>query len=108
MNTGSCGIAIGDPGYAHAIILESGQNEWKPEFLRIPYDSNQVIQDIFTSGLYDMAPWFLNNNLHILLTGTDLTRNLLIWQRNCRKKMIWEQSAGRISKKNILHRQRIH
>ena len=42
MNTGSCGIAIGDPGYAHAIILESGQNEWKPEFLRIPYDSNQV------------------------------------------------------------------
>ena len=77
MNTGACGIAIGDPGYAHAIILESGQNEWKPEFLRIPYDSNQVIQDIFTSGLYDMAPWFLNNNLHILLTGTDLTPELV-------------------------------
>ena len=77
MNTGSSGIAIGDPGYAHAIILESGQNEWKPEFLRIPYDINQVIQDIFSSGLYDMAPWFLNNNLHILLTGTDLTPNLV-------------------------------
>ena len=77
MNTGSSGIAIGDPGYAHAIILESGQNEWKPEFLRIPYDINQVIQDIFSSGLYDMAPWFLNNNLHILLTGTDLTPDLV-------------------------------
>ena len=36
MNTGSCGIAIGDPGYAHAIILESGQNEWKPEFFADP------------------------------------------------------------------------
>ena len=77
MNTGSSGIAIGDPGYAHAIILESGQNEWKPEFLCIPYDINQVIQDIFSSGLYDMAPWFLNNNLHILLTGTDLTPDLV-------------------------------
>lgn len=77
MNTGSSGITIGDPGYAHAIILESGQNEWKPEFLRIPYDINQVIQDIFSSGLYDMAPWFLNNNLHILLTGTDLTPDLV-------------------------------
>lgn len=77
MNTGSCGIAIGDPGYAHAVILESGENEWKPEFLRIPYDINQVIQDIFESGLYDMAPWFLNNNLHIFLTGTDLTPELV-------------------------------
>ena len=45
--------------------------------MRIPYDSNQVILDIFTSGLYDMAPWFLNNNLHILLTGTDLTPELV-------------------------------
>ena len=51
MNTGSCGIAIGDPGYAHAIILESGQNEWKPEFLRSLYDSNQVILDIYIGTL---------------------------------------------------------
>ena len=40
------------------------------------------------------------------MTGTDLTPELVNLAAEIRrKKMIWEQSAGRISKKSILHRQ---
>lgn len=89
LNTGFVGIAIGDAGYAQCMILH-GQEElresaileatgpqyvmrkkWVPEFLKIPYDNEAVVRDIFTSGLHVMAPWFINSNIQILLTGED-------------------------------------
>lgn len=73
-NTGCVGIAIEDAGYAQCMILHGSENErkrWVPEFLKIPYDTTLVVKDIFDSGLYDMAPWFLNSNIQILLTGID-------------------------------------
>ncbi len=74
-NSGCVGISIGDAGYAQCMILhsakEDGKEVWKPEFLRIPYDNKKVVEDMFSSGLIDKAPWFINSNIQILLTGED-------------------------------------
>ena len=77
--------------------------------MRIPYDSNQVIQDIFYIGTLRYGAMVLNNNLHILLTGTDLTPELV----NLAAKLQEENDMGSKAlaayrRKNILHRQRIH
>ena len=89
-NTGSSGLSIGDPGYAHAIILctetnLNGEHIWKVDNIRIPYDTEPVIRYMFESGLYDYAPWFINNNLHILRTGIDLTVELVETARNLKE-----------------------
>ena len=74
-NPGCTGIAIGDAGYAQCMILQDEESEegkiWKPEFLRVPYDHHKVVRDIFSCGLLEKAPWFINSNIQILLTGTD-------------------------------------
>ncbi len=61
--------------FAQCMILEddteNGKLEWKPTFLKIPYDNKQVVKDIRKSGLLDKAPWFINSNIQILLTGID-------------------------------------
>ena len=73
INTGSCGLAIGAPGYLHAVLLHGQNGEFSPELLKLPYNVNETIRRIFTSGLFDMAPWFMNNNIHTLLYGIDVT-----------------------------------
>lgn len=89
-NTGCVGIAIADAGYAQCLILhgieETEHKKWEPEFLKIPYDTTPVIKDIFTSGLYDMAPWFLNSNLQILLTGIDHSAEMVAMAIDLQRK----------------------
>lgn len=73
-NTGCIGISIGTPGYAQCMIIDSiheGKTVWKPEFLLVPYDNKRVVYDCFKMGLSDRAPWFINSNIQILLTGED-------------------------------------
>lgn len=74
-NPGCVGIAIGDYGFAQCMfledVIENGRLEWKPTFLKIPYDHKKVVEDIRKSGLLDKAPWFINSNIHTLLTGID-------------------------------------
>lgn len=81
-NAGCAGIAIEDAGYAQCMILESGifngKSGWKPKFLKIPYDNKKVVEDIFTSGLIEMAPWFINSNIQTLLTGTDNSTRMCV------------------------------
>ncbi|MBQ8138245.1 MAG: metallophosphoesterase [Lachnospiraceae bacterium] len=80
-NTGCVGISIGDAGFAQCMILMDevldGKVVWKPEFLRIPYDNKKVVADIYSSGLIDKAPWFINSNIQILLTGVDNSARLV-------------------------------
>ncbi len=80
-NSGCIGISIGDPGYAQCMILKDEESDgriiWRPEFLRIPYDNRKVVSDMFTSGLSKKAPWFINSNIQILLTGTDNSAKLV-------------------------------
>lgn len=74
-NSGSAGIAIGDAGKAQCLILRSGEKDgktiWIPEFAVLPYEVEEVIGEIFSSGLYDEGHWFINANIHILKTGID-------------------------------------
>ena len=53
-------------------LVETGAGtEWKPEFMRVPYDNGRVVEDIVRCGLLDRAPWFINSNIQTLLTGED-------------------------------------
>ncbi len=74
-NSGCVGISIGDAGYAQCMMLRdetiNGKIVWQPEFLRIPYDNHKVVREIVSSGLLEKAPWFINSNIQILLTGVD-------------------------------------
>lgn len=97
-NAGCVGIAITDAGYAQCMILHGdevqGQKMWIPEFLKIPYDTAPVVKDIFVSGLYDMAPWFINSNIQILLTGTDHSAEMVamavdLQRSDTGKEAIW-------------------
>lgn len=81
-NTGSCGISIEDCDRAECMLLESVEEDgkviWKPEFVRACYDAKRVVEDIFKSGLYEQAPWFLNANIHIFLTGFDKCAEMVV------------------------------
>ena len=79
INPGSVGIAIDDPGLARCAILHGREDgkAWIPELLSVPYDAGEVVRDIFRSGLFDSAPWFVNNNLHTLITGIDRTPQMV-------------------------------
>lgn len=80
-NCGSVGIALGTCGYAQCMMIEdvfiNGRKAWNPIFLNIPYDNKRVVQDIKTSGLLSKAPWFVNCNIQILLTGIDYSSQLV-------------------------------
>lgn len=81
VNPGSVGIAIGDPGIACYAILEStekgGQIHWEATVTGVSFPRQELIREMFTSGLYEMAPWFINNNLLTLITGRDVTTELV-------------------------------
>lgn len=80
-NSGCVGIAIGDAGYAQCMILHGVQKDgragWEPEFLKIPYDRDRVVADIVSSGLLQSAPWFINSNILTLLTGRDVSSEMV-------------------------------
>ena len=102
-NSGCVGIAIGDCGFAQCLILEdimeNGRIEWKPTFLKIPYDNKKVVEDIRKSGLLDKAPWFINSNIQILLTGIDHSAEMVNAAANKAKEVDKEATWPRIEEK---------
>ena len=102
-NSGCVGIAIRDCGFAQCMILEdiieNGRIEWKPTFLKIPYDNKKVVEDIRKSGLLDKAPWFINSNIQILLTGIDHSAEMVNAALNKAKETDKEAAWPRIAEK---------
>ena len=102
-NSGSVGIAINDCGYAQCMIIEdikeNGKTEWKPTFLKIPYDNKKVVEDIQKSGMLDKALWFVNSNIHTLLTGMDHSAEMVIAASNKAKEEDKDASWPRIEEK---------
>lgn len=102
-NSGCVGIAIRDCGFAQCMILEditeNGRIEWKPTFLKIPYDNKKVVEDIKKSGLLDKAPWFINSNIQILLTGIDHSAEMVSAAANKAKEIDQEAAWPRIEEK---------
>lgn len=96
-NTGCIGISIGDVGQAQCMILESicvGEKiVWKPTFLKIPYDYKRVVKDMCQSEHIDKAPWFINSNLQILLTGVDQAATMVELASEMAKKegQVWPE-----------------
>ena len=80
-NPGAIGIAIHDYGFAQCMLLEAVENngvkEWEPTFLKLPYDHKQVVEDIQKTGLLEKAGWFMNSNIKTLLTGVDVSSQLV-------------------------------
>lgn len=97
INNGCAGVAIKDQGYAQCTILHgmerNGIRQWKPEFLKIPYDTEKVIRDMFHSGLHDMAPWFINSNIQILRTGMDNSAKLVALAGRLQKEKTGKEAA---------------
>ena len=75
INTGSCGIAIHNATKAECVMLtgicKAGYNDWHIDMLSIPYDTESLIEEIFSSGLYDYGHWFINSNIQTLTSGID-------------------------------------
>lgn len=80
-NSGCVGIAIGDVGNAQCMIIddyiENNIHGWRATNLSVPYDYELVVSDIYKTGLIECAPWFINHNIHIMLTGEDYTIELV-------------------------------
>lgn len=75
INVGSCGIPIHNAKKAECVLLtgvpSDGRNDWHINMLSLPYDSEALIEEMFSSGLYDRGHWFINSNIQTLTTGID-------------------------------------
>lgn len=104
-NSGCVGIAINDCGFAQCMILEdathNGKTEWKRTFLKISYDNKQVVEDIRKCGLLDKAPWFINSNIQILLTGIDHSAEMVALASAKAAKADKEAAWPRIDEKHF-------
>ncbi len=82
-NTGSTGIAINAPGLAQCLILHGTDDSepegasWEAEFLNLPYDVDYVVDALYEKGLMEKGQWFISNNVFTLITGNDLTPELI-------------------------------
>ena len=86
-NPGSLGVAIGTPALAQCMILNGSSEGWEPDFRLIPFDNRRVARDCFKMGLWSYAPWFVNSNIQILLSGFDNAARLV----ECAIKMKQEE-----------------
>ena len=77
INTGSCGIPINNPGNAECVILTGNNHDWDTRFVSLPYDVYGVIDEMFSSGLYERAHWFMNSNIQTLITGVDRASDMV-------------------------------
>ena len=62
-------------------------------------DNKKVVEDIKKSGLLDKAPWFINSNIQILLTGIDHSAELVNAASNKAKEIDKEAAWPRIEEK---------
>lgn len=81
INTGSCGIAIHNAKRAECVLLTGvnidGEKDWDVEFLSLPYDVEALVEEMFQSGLYERAHWFMNTNIQTLTSGIDRASTLV-------------------------------
>lgn len=81
INTGACGIPIHNAKMAECVMLtginKDGRNDWKIDMLSLTYDSEELIEEIFSSGLYDRAHWFMNSNIQTLTCGIDRASHMV-------------------------------
>ncbi len=72
-NPGSVGVPMGSQGKTQFMILSSDKRgeaaKWQCEFVSLFYDTEAVIENLHTSGLYERAPGWCTVSEHLLRAG---------------------------------------
>ncbi|MDE7251754.1 MAG: metallophosphatase family protein [Acetatifactor sp.] len=117
LNAGSVGVPMHSNGKAQFMILKGMQNMWDYEFVSLEYHIEDVIADLYSSGLNKKAPYWCKVSEHLLRTGeishgTVLARAMTI----CKEKFgacnwpnipeeCWEQAVKDL--KGLKHNEQI-
>lgn len=71
INDGAVGVALSGKGrVAQYMILDSSSGEWNVETFDVEYDVEKVKNEIYESGLFDVAPYWCRITIHLMETGT--------------------------------------
>lgn len=70
VNVGSVGISLGGEAKAQFVILRGDENGWNHEFVSVDYDREQVISELYISGLTAQAPYWCRITEALLRKGT--------------------------------------
>jgi len=69
LNAGAVGVPLHSNGKSQFLILHEINNIWKEEFVSLEYDVENVIDDIYTSGLDQYAPYWCKVTENLLRNG---------------------------------------
>lgn len=69
LNAGSVGVPLHSNGRAQFMILRGTQGAWDYEFVSLKYPVEDVIADLYASGLSEKAPCWCKVSEHLLRTG---------------------------------------
>lgn len=68
-NPGAVGVPLHSGGQSQFMILNGIDGEWKEEWISLCYDVEQTIEDLYQSGLSEMAPYWCRVTENLLRTG---------------------------------------
>lgn len=69
LNPGAVGVAMRSGGKAQCMILHGSGQACAEEFISLDYDNEQVIADLYASGLYTAAPYWCEVTQSVLRGG---------------------------------------
>jgi len=69
LNAGAVGVSLHAKGNTQYMLMTSNGSEWDYEFVSLPYDVEDVINDLHESGLWDMTPYWCRVTAHLMRTG---------------------------------------
>lgn len=104
LNPGAVGVPLHSGGMAQFMILEGTTSGWFYEFMSLPYDVDKEIEEIHSSGLYEIAPYWCQITEHLIRTGkishgTVLNEALKL----CEYKSNWYDIPDEFWKKAIIN-----
>ena len=95
MNPGSVGVPFQNKGKAQFLILHGEENKWVEKCVDVDYNVEQVIMELYESGLMELAPGWCKVSEHILRNG-DMFHSKVLYRAMdlCRSEMgecIWPE-----------------
>lgn len=69
VNPGAVGVPVSGVPKAEIAVLESDGQTWKPKLLKVEYDTEQVIEEFYSSGLAECAGVWARCVMGVLRTG---------------------------------------
>lgn len=69
LNPGAVGVPLNSEAKTQYMILETVGREWKYKFVSLDYDVDGVINEMHTSGLWDITLYWCRITKHLLYTG---------------------------------------